>query len=116
MTMFWLMQCHHHPGKEAERAAARDRHRAHVVSGGGCARVLIGSALLGADGVTPTGNFGVIGAASRDDVLAFARSDPYFLAGIVRDIEIIALPDTFQAHRIDPMTPAREQTSGPPSA
>ncbi|MCZ8259242.1 MAG: YciI family protein [Beijerinckiaceae bacterium] len=103
--MHWLMICRHHPGKEAERAAIRDRHRAHVLSGGGRVRVLIGSALTADDGQSPLGNFGVIEARSREDVIAFAEADPYAQAGIVADIAVTALATTFQAHRIDPMTP-----------
>ena len=104
--MHWLMICRHHPGKDAERAAVRDQHRAHVQSGGGRVRVLIGSALTADDGVSPEGNFGVIEAASREDVIAFANDDPYARAGIVADIAVTRLANTFQAHRIDPMTPA----------
>ena len=69
-------------------------------------RVLIGSALTADDGVSPEGNFGVIEAASREDVIAFAKDDPYARAGIVADIAVTRLANTFQAHRIDPMTPA----------
>jgi hypothetical protein len=36
--------------------------------------------------------------------VAFARQDPYAVAGFVESIEIIALASRFQAHRIDPMT------------
>ncbi len=105
--MYWLMVCPHHPGKDVDRSANRDAHRAHVASGGGLVRVLIGSALTGDDGASPLGNFGVIEADSRDDVIAFAKGDPYFRAGIVADVEVTALANTFQAHRIDPMTPPR---------
>lgn len=105
--MYWLMVCPHHPGKDADRNANRDAHRAHVASGGGRVRVLIGSALTGDDGASPLGNFGVIEAESRDDVIAFAKGDPYFHAGIVANVEVTALANTFQAHRIDPMTPLR---------
>ncbi len=107
--MHWLMICRHHPGKDAERAAVRERHRAHVLSGGGRVRVLIGSALTEDDGAAALGNFGVIEAASRADVIAFAEADPYAQAGIVAEISVTCLATTFQAHRIDPMTPAPAQ-------
>ncbi len=104
--MHWLMICRHHPGKDAERAAVRDQHRAHVLSGGGRVRVLIGSALTEDDGVAPQGNFGVIEAASREDVVAFAQDDPYAGLASWRRFLSRGLASTFQAHRIDPMTPA----------
>lgn len=113
MTAHWLMVCRHRPGLGAVREANRDAHRRHVATGGGgVARVLIGSALLGEDGATPIGNFGVMEAPTREAVAAFAAADPYAVAGLVETVEITALPAQFQAHRIDPMTPPFErQTS-----
>ena len=105
-TTFWLMVCRHRPGLDALRAAHRDAHRAHVASGGGgLARVLVGSATTDEDGASPTGNFGILEAASREAAEAFAAADPYALAGLVETIEITPLSAQFQAHRIDPMTP-----------
>ena len=105
-TTFWLMVCRHRPGGDAIRAENRDAHRAHVASGGrGLARVLVGSAITAEDGVSPTGNFGILEAPSREAAEAFAAADPYALAGIVETIEIVPLAAGFQAHRIDPMTP-----------
>ena len=65
--------------------------------------MLIGSALLSEDG-TPIGIFGVLEASSLDKARAFAEEDPYSQAGLATSIEITALPTTFQALRIDPMT------------
>lgn len=36
--------------------------------------------------------------------MVFATGDPYVRGGIVGSIELIALPTTFQAQRIDAMT------------
>ncbi|MEJ1156802.1 YciI family protein [Prosthecomicrobium sp. N25] len=106
MTAHFLMVCRHRAGLQDVREANREAHRRHVATGGnGLARVLIGSALVGEDGTTPVGNFGVMEAANREAVEAFAATDPYALAGLVETIEITALPAQFQAHRIDPMTP-----------
>lgn len=50
------------------------------------------------------GNFGIIEAPSKEDAMVFATGDPYVRGGIVGSIELIALPTTFQAQRIDAMT------------
>jgi uncharacterized protein YciI len=111
--MYWLMTCRHKPGMNALREQHRDAHRQHVASGGGgLARVLIGSALTEDDGEAPTGNFGVLEAASREAAQAFAENDPFALAGLVESIEITALASRFQAHRIDPMTPKAPDDQG----
>lgn len=106
--MFFLMRCLHHEDMDAAREAHRPAHRAWVQSGGeGRALVLIGSALLGADGA-PIGNFGILQADSPEKARAFAEGDPFNRAGIVATIELTPLPDTFQAHRIgEPMTARR---------
>jgi uncharacterized protein YciI len=102
--MYWLMTCRHAVDPTGLRALHRDAHRAHVASGGnGRVKVLIGSALQD-DAGAPIGNFGVLEAPSREAALAFAQDDPFARAGLVTNIEIVALPPTFQAHRIDPMT------------
>lgn len=105
-TTFWLMVCRHRPGMDEIRAATREAHRAHVASGGGgLARVLVGSAITDEGGSASEGNFGILEAPSREAARAFAEADPYCRAGIVETIEITPLAATFQAHRIDPMTP-----------
>lgn len=106
--MYWLMTCRHRVDGDAAalRAAHREAHRAHVASGGGVARVLVGSALTADDGETPIGNFGVLEAPSREAALAFAHGDPYARAGLVASIDVTALANRFPAGRIDPMTPA----------
>ncbi len=103
--MYFLMVCRHHDGMDEKREAVRSEHKQWVVSGGeGSAVVLIGSATLGADGKA-NGNFGVLEAKDEASARAFAEGDPYAHAGIVSEIEITPLPDTFQAHRIsEPMT------------
>lgn len=103
--MFFLMRCLHHEGMDEKRDAHRAEHREWVKSGGeGGAVVLIGSALLGADGGS-AGNFGILQAEDEAAARAFAEGDPFCREGIVRTIELTRLPDTFQAHRIaEPMT------------
>jgi len=103
--MYWLMICRHRANASDLREQHRDAHRQHVSTGGnGLAKVLIGSALTDDDGETPIGNFGVLEAPTREAAVAFARQDPYAIAGVVESIDITALASRFQAHRIDPMT------------
>lgn len=68
--------------------------------------MLIGSALLD-DGGTGAGNFGILEAASAADARRFAEGDPFAMGGVVRQIEITPLPDSFQQDRI-----ARRMTAG----
>ncbi|MCZ8151147.1 MAG: YciI family protein [Rhodobacteraceae bacterium] len=104
--MFFLMICHHHLGVDAQRDALRPQHRDWVATGGkGRARVLTGSALWDAAGAG-IGNFGVLEAASEAEARAFAEGDPFATGGVVREIILTRLADTFQAGRIDPLTRA----------
>jgi uncharacterized protein YciI len=104
--MFFLMICHHHPGFDALRDNLRPKHRDWVASGGnGLARVLTGSALWD-DAGKGIGNFGILDAATEAQARAFAEGDPFAIGGVVRDITLTRLADTFQAARIDPLTRA----------
>jgi uncharacterized protein YciI len=105
--MYFLMICPHHAGPDV--AALRDRlrpaHRAWVASGGdGLARVLTGSALWNdaGDGI---GNFGIIEADDEAAARAFANGDPFATGGVVKRVELTRMADSFQASRIDPLTP-----------
>ena len=98
--MFFLMECRHHPGKDADRDAARPAHRDWVRSGGdGRASVLIGSALWDAAG-TAIGHWGVLEAATEAEARAFAEGDPFVTTGIVAETTLTRLADTFQADRV----------------
>ena len=98
--MFFLMHCHHHPGKQAARDTARPAHRAWVQSGGnGLASVLIGSALWDEEGHA-IGHWGVLEAESAARARAFAEGDPFVTGGIVADTTLTRLADTFQADRV----------------
>ena len=97
---FFTMHCYHHPNKDAARDDARPVHREWVKSGGnGLASVLIGSAFLDDDG-TPIGHWGILESETADTARRFAEGDPFHLNGVVARIEIVPLPDGFQAHRI----------------
>ena len=100
MMAFFLMRCLHHPGMDEKRAGVRTVHREWVRSGGdGLASVLIGSAMLDQN-ATAHGHFGILEAANASDARSFAEGDPFNRSGVVAEIELTPLPDTFQAHRI----------------
>jgi uncharacterized protein YciI len=104
--MFFLMICHHNAGVDARRDALRPKHRDWVATGGGgLARVLTGSALWDNAGAG-IGNFGILEAATEAQARAFAEGDPFATGGVVREITLTRLADTFQAARIDPLTRA----------
>ncbi|SMD01456.1 YciI family protein [Rhizobium sp. RU36D] len=103
--MYFLMINRHKSGVAALRDELRPSHRAYVADGGGgTARVLIGSALLDPQSEQGSGNFGILEADSLEQARAFAEGDPFNKGGVVETIEITRLPDSFQAHRIEPMT------------
>lgn len=97
--MFFLMECHHHPDKDAARDRLRAEHRDWVKSGGGCASVLVGSAMWD-DAGRAIGHFGILEAEDKASAQAFAEGDPFATGGIVAGITLIRLADTFQADRI----------------
>ncbi|GGD20409.1 YciI family protein [Sinisalibacter lacisalsi] len=98
--MFFLMECRHHPGKDAERDRLRPSHRDWVGTGGnGLASVLIGSALWDEAGQA-IGHWGVLEAATEANARAFAEGDPFAAEGVVAETRLTRLADTFQADRI----------------
>lgn len=104
--MYFLMICPHETGPEinALRDQLRPQHREWVASGGnGLACVLTGSAMWNAqcEGI---GNFGILEAKDEESARAFARGDPFFKGGVVKTVNLTRLADTFQAHRIEPLT------------
>ena len=104
--MYFLMVCHHHDGVAALRDTLRPQHREWVATGGdGLAQVLTGSALWD-DAGHGIGNFGILRAADEAAARAFAMGDPFAKGGVVSRVELTRLADTFQAHRIDPLTGA----------
>ena len=102
--MFFLMQCHHHDDKDADRDTHRAAHREWVGSGGhGIASVLTGSAMWNDSG-EGIGNFGILETKTKAEALAFAQGDPFNKHGIVREIVLTRLADGFQEARIERMS------------
>ncbi|GAB4260921.1 MAG: hypothetical protein Kow0013_04950 [Pararhodobacter sp.] len=100
--MFFLMHCRHHPGQDAVRDALRPAHRDWVRSGGeGVVSVLTGSALWSDTGET-SGHWGILEAPTPDAARAFAEGDPFATGGIVAEITLTRLADSFAADRISP--------------
>jgi uncharacterized protein YciI len=100
MMPYFIMRCTHHPDQDSQRDAYRPIHRDWVGSGGGgLASVLIGSAFLTKHGIS-AGHWGILECADAAAAYCFATGDPFYQNGIVAEIEITPLPDTFQAHRI----------------
>lgn len=98
--MFFLMENIHHPGKQDDRDALRDTHRAWVRSGGaGLCSVLIGSALWDENGEA-IGHWGVLEAEDEAKARAFSEGDPFYAEGVVKTLKLTRLADGFQAHRI----------------
>ncbi|MGP9791699.1 YciI family protein [Roseinatronobacter sp. NSM] len=104
--MFFLMICEHHngPAAAAMRDTLRPKHREWVASGGkGLAVVLTGSALWD-DAGQGIGNFGILQADSEENARAFAEGDPFFSGGVVQNVTLTRLADTFRADRIMPLS------------
>ncbi|MCB1389798.1 MAG: hypothetical protein KDK12_11765 [Rhodobacteraceae bacterium] len=100
--MFFLMECRHHPGKDADRDRLRPAHRDWVkTGGGGLCSVLIGSALWADDGLA-LGHWGILEADTPEAARAFAAGDPFAREGVVEATAVTRLADTFMADRISP--------------
>jgi hypothetical protein len=100
--MFFLMECRHHAGMDAARDRLRPAHRDWVRTGGdGLASVLIGSAQWADDGAA-IGHWGILEAETPASARAFAQGDPFATGGVVAQIAVTRLADTFMADRIAP--------------
>jgi uncharacterized protein YciI len=100
--MFFLMECRHHPDASAQREALRPTHRDWVrTGGGGLASVLIGSALWDDTGAG-IGHWGILEAETEAKARAFAEGDPFAKGGVVANLTLTRLADTFMADRINP--------------
>jgi uncharacterized protein YciI len=102
--MYFLMICQHHADIADLRDSLRPQHRDWVASGGGGLAVVLTGSALWDDSGAGIGNFGILQADSEDKAWAFAKGDPFALGGVVRDITLTRLADTFRAERIDPLT------------
>ncbi|WP_028035264.1 YciI family protein [Chelativorans sp. J32] len=103
--MYFLMICRHREGVSELRDELRPKHREHVATGGrGLAKVLTGSALWERETGSGIGNFGILEAETYERARAFAEQDPFHINGVVENVELVRLADTFQAQRIDPLT------------
>ena len=100
--MYFLMECRHHPGRDADRDRLRPIHRDWNRSGAeGQVSVIAGSALWADDG-TALGHWGIIEAPSRAAAEAYVTGDPFVTGGVVADWRLTRMADSFAADRISP--------------
>ncbi len=100
--MFFLMHCSHRPNADADRDRLRPAHRDWNKSGGeGRVSVLTGSALWDADGVA-TGHWGILEAPSLAAARAYTDGDPFVTGGVVTQVSLTRMADSFTADRINP--------------
>lgn len=104
--MYFLMVCHHNDGDDIarKRDELRPLHRDWVASGGNGLAVVLTGAALWDDAGNGIGNFGVLQAPDAASARSFAEGDPFAKGGVVRDMTLTRLADTFRAERIDPLT------------
>ncbi|MFC3059477.1 YciI family protein [Paenirhodobacter populi] len=85
--MPFLIIAEDHEGKEIEREAVREAHRAHLASAG--KKLLASGAILGGDGKTITGGASLLDTEDEEEARRFERDDPYAQAGIRAKVTIL---------------------------
>ena len=83
---FYTIHCLDHDDALPMRLATVDAHRAYQARSP--IPVLISGPLLADDGATMIGSIFLVEANSKDDMLAYHRADPFYLAGIWKEIRI----------------------------
>lgn len=87
--MPYLIIAHDHDGKDAEREAVREAHRAYLASFG--TKLLASGALLADDGKTIIGGASLLDTEDRDEAIRFEADDPYAKANIRATVDIVPL-------------------------
>ena len=77
------------PETQRRRTEARPHHLAHAAKLQEQGHLLIGGAVFADDGETPAGSAAVARFDTREQLEAWLRNDPYTLAGVWQDFEII---------------------------
>ena len=85
--MPYLILAYDHEGMESIRESLRDQHRAHLKSMG--VKLLGSGALLSNDGKKIIGGMSIIDADDFYEAQEFANADPYAIAGIRKETQII---------------------------
>jgi len=86
MSSLFLVICHDNPDVLALRQQHRPRHMAHIKTLGD--RLKMAGPHLSEPGGEPRGSFMVIEGETLAEVEDFVRRDPFWEAGIFRDMEI----------------------------
>ncbi len=86
--MLYAIHCLDKPGALALRLANYDAHKAYL--GAAPLKTLVSGPLVAADGETMIGSLLIVEAASRTDVEAFNRNDPFAKAGVWERVSIEA--------------------------
>ena len=86
--MFFIVHCLDHADALTLRLATHPAHRAYLAQA--AMRILVAGPLLAEDGVTMVGSCFLLEAASRAEVEAFNRADPFHTAGVWRQVSIHA--------------------------
>jgi uncharacterized protein len=83
---YYTIHCLDHEGALPTRLATVDAHRAY--QGKSPIPVLISGPLLADDGATMIGSFFLVEANSHEEMMAYHKADPFYLAGIWKEIRI----------------------------
>jgi uncharacterized protein len=84
--MNFIIHCLDHDGALPTRLATVDAHRAYQANSP--IPVLISGPLLAEDGTTMIGSFFLVEAENHEAMMAYHRTDPFYLAGIWKDVKI----------------------------
>lgn len=72
------------------RLATYDAHRSYLSQDHGAVSLVMSGPLVGDDGETMIGSFLLVEAPDRASAEAFNRGDPFFAAGIWRQVSVTA--------------------------
>jgi uncharacterized protein len=84
--MYFIIHCLDHDDALPTRLATVDAHRAFQAKSP--IPVLISGPLLKDDGATMIGSFFLVEAENREQMMAYHKADPFYLAGIWKDVKI----------------------------
>ena len=84
--MHFIVHCLDRQGAGADRLAHYEAHKAYLAAAP--VKIVVSGPLLADDEQTMIGSLFLVDAASKADVIAFNRADPFNKAGIWQEIRI----------------------------
>ena len=84
--MHFIVHCVDHDDALPIRLANYEAHKAYLAQAQ--VTTLVSGPLTADDGVTMKGSCFLLEADTKDEVLAFHRNDPFYAAGVWRDVSI----------------------------